>query len=215
MTGKIVLSALFSAVLLAGCQAPPYSITEKFDLSVASLDSNDIRKTGEKDAFGQSQILTAETGSMRFGVAYISTNHMGVIKELISSPRLILKAWTDLNPKTFDYGGKGEHDLPGDYVDYERFSFPGHRCFHFLSAFNKSPFDEFGRYKRMITGYYCDSSGQELSDNAIFDFLNGITVPRHSADIAVRNLPNEGLFKPIRPIRGRLIRSTKQRWITG
>lgn len=204
-SGLVVIVAMW----LTACMAPPYTMTEKFDMAPPGLDLSEIEKSGEIDSFGQSEVFTADNEDLHFGVAYTSTNDMGVIKEQIPTAKILLKSWTVLKEKKIEYGLMETKDLPGDGVTIEHFSYPGYRCFHFLSAFNRSMFDEFSRYKRLVTGYYCHAGETPLPDEAVNGFLNSITVPLMSKNPSVRDLPDKGYFKPVRPIRGPLIRSTK------
>jgi hypothetical protein len=207
--GKII-KILFVALLLVGCQAAPYSYSDKFSVKVPDISQSDITLSGKHDFYGTEQILSGTKNLKQFSVLYISTGGSAVIAERLLFPHRILKGWTALGSVKVKYGVSGTQVLPGDTVDFERFSFPGNQCFHFLSAFHIAPDDQLGRYKRMVAGYYCDSSGDEISDDLISKFLNGITLPIFANDKPLLNLSDEGLFKPLEPITGRIIKGSRE-----
>ena len=92
--GKII-KILFVALLLVGCQAAPYSYSDKFSVKVPDISQSDITLSGKHDFYGTEQILSGTKNLKQFSVLYISTGGSAVIAERLLFRRLCLSATSD------------------------------------------------------------------------------------------------------------------------
>lgn len=210
---KWTASALLflGALAMGACQAPPFNIADEFSISPAGFSPGQIERTGRADAFGQSVVLTGDNGDKHFGVTYITTNKIGIIKDLAYSPRRILKSWTKLTPEKISYADDGWVSYVGRNIDLENFAHGEFNCFHFQSGLNKFGEDEMGRYRRMVVGYSCRKGGGDFSESEQLDFAESISIPSHYVDMVPEELADKGYFVPTHPIRARLDRTASDK----
>ncbi|NQU57345.1 MAG: hypothetical protein HQ513_08920 [Rhodospirillales bacterium] len=171
-----------------------------FSLDASIVGASEISRTSSRDAFGKTEVLSADGSQGLMAVAFISTNAMGVIADTGEAPRLFLKGWKALKGKTLAYGQTGV----ADNIPYERFSFAGNNCFHFHKPMLRSVADEMARYNQILAGYVCVHDGGRESATAIESFLGGIVIPRHAASVYEKDALPVTLLQPIRPLRTRI-----------
>jgi len=187
-------------ILISGCQTPVSPNATALSLDASIVGASQTSRTSARDAFGKTEVISAEGTRGWLSVAYISTNTMGVVAENTEAPRLFLKGWKALKGKTLIYGKtSGVESIP-----YERFSFPNHTCFHFHKLTTPSPADDTGRYRQLLTGYVCNSDGGEIPGKTISTFLSAITIPRLADSVYEKDVLPITLLEPVRPIRTRV-----------